>query len=184
MNENGSVITAALVVLSLMLMLGLAASSTTMVEIQIATNDQFIKMAFYNADSALYGAAKLVSLSIDEGRAISAGPGTRAPGIVYLNTRTDFYRRIAGLSDADKDAEREPDLDFSAGGIDATVNVRKIGHRYADGGGAEFGAGADGVASGMVVLEYDISASGTTPRGAASELSAIYRKIVGSSGGL
>ncbi|MDL2328129.1 hypothetical protein LJC71_00045 [Desulfosarcina sp. OttesenSCG-928-A07] len=181
MNENGSVMTAALLVLSLMLLLGLAASSSTTVEIQIATNDQFTKMAFYNADSALYGAAKLVSLSIDEDRAIAAGPGTRAPGIVYLNTGTDFYRRIAGLSDDDTE---EPDLDFSAGGIDATVHVRRIRHRYADGGGVEFGAGADGVAAGMVVIEYEINAKGTTPRGATSELSAIYRKVVGSSGGL
>jgi Tfp pilus assembly protein PilX len=47
-NENGSVIVAAMFILVMVTILGIAASNTSTLELQIASNDQFVKMAFYN----------------------------------------------------------------------------------------------------------------------------------------
>ncbi|MDL2275074.1 hypothetical protein LJC22_02990 [Desulfosarcina sp. OttesenSCG-928-G10] len=178
-NETGSVIVIVLVVLVLAALLGIAATNTSTVEVQIATNDQILKMAFYNADSAVYATAKLISLSVDEGCALSTS--SHAPGVSYLQTGSHFYRQIAGITDYD---DGDPDVDFATGGINATADVRRIGHRHAHGSSAEFGAGTEGASAGALIIEYEIHSTGTTDRGGTAELSATYRKVVGVSGGL
>lgn len=178
-NENGSALTVVLFVLTLITLLGITAINTSNVELQIASNDQFVKMAFYNADNALYGTAKLISMSVNERGSIAAGPGTHASGIAYAQTKSHFYRQVAGFADYDAG---DPDVDFNAGGINATADVRRLGQRYAYGGGAEFAA--EGVAASTLVVDYEINATGISDHGATSELSATYRKVVGMPGGL
>lgn len=51
-NEKGSILLVALIMLALLSLIGIAATRTTSMELQIAGNEKFQKIAFYTADSA------------------------------------------------------------------------------------------------------------------------------------
>ena len=183
-NEKGSVIVAALFILVIVTILGIAASNTSTLELQIASNDQFIKMAFYNADSAVYGTCKLISHAINRSEAIAAGTGSDAPGVTYLpttatNPDVDFYNQIAGYNEYDS----SPDIDF-APGIDSQADARRDRQQHMAGGGAEFATGSEGVGPSAIAIFYDVNTSGFSNRQATSNLMASYRKMVGIPGGL
>jgi len=56
-NENGIALIIALMLLVLLTLLGMAATTTSVVEIQIAGNDKIYKKNFYMAEAAAYEAA-------------------------------------------------------------------------------------------------------------------------------
>jgi type IV pilus assembly PilX-like protein len=179
-NENGSVIIAAIFILVVLTILGIAASNTSTLELQIASNDQFMKMAFYNADSALYGTSKLISHAINRSDAVAAGAGNDAPGVQYLSTAGDFYRQIAGFDVYDDSM----DVDFETGGIDSQADARRDRQQQMAGGGAEFATGSEGVGPSAIAIFYDVNSSGFSNRQTTSNLTAAYRKMVGIPGGL
>ena len=183
-NEDGSVIVAAIFILVVVTILGIAATNTATLELQIASNDQFLKMAFYNADSAVYGTSKLVSHATNRGAKVDSGTGNDAPGIAYLSTAADpaedFYRQIAGF-DVYVSAE---DLDFTPGGINARADARRVRAVHVAGGGAEFATGAEGVGPSAIAIQYDVNTGGFSNRNTTSNLTAGYRKMVGVPGGL
>ncbi|MBW1864719.1 MAG: pilus assembly PilX N-terminal domain-containing protein, partial [Deltaproteobacteria bacterium] len=74
-NESGSVtIIAAVLILVIVTLVGLSAMDTTTVELQIASNDQRSRIAFYNADSGVYGIPKIISRIVDtSGPVVIAG---------------------------------------------------------------------------------------------------------------
>ena len=179
-NENGSVIIAAIFILVVLTILGIAASNTSTLELQIASNDQFMKMAFYNADSALYGTSKLISHAINRSDAVAAGAGNDAPGVQYISTAADFYRQIAGFDVYDNSV----DVDFETGGIDSQADARRDRQQQMAGGGAEFATGSEGVGPSAIAIFYDVNSSGFSNRQTTSNLTAAYRKMVGIPGGL
>jgi Tfp pilus assembly protein PilX len=183
-NEEGSAIIAALFILVIVTVLGITATNTSTLELQIASNDQFIKMAFYNADSAVYGTAKLISHAINRSESIAAGTGNDAPGITYLSTATDpaddFYRQIAEYDVYDN----SPDIDFNTGGIDSQADSRLDRRVQVEGGGAMFATGAEGVGNNFIGIFYDLNTSGFSNRQTTSNLMASYRKMIGVPGGL
>ena len=100
-NETGSVtIIAALMILVILTLIGISATSTTVVELQIAANDQFHKIAFYNADSGLYGSPKVVSAVVNDSAPVPVGGGTIATGVAYVAPTTSmiFYRQVMGYA--------------------------------------------------------------------------------------
>ena len=126
-NENGSVIIMAIFILALLTIIGVAATNTSTLDLQIASNDQFIKMAFYNSDGAVWGTSKLISQAVNRSAKITGGAGNEAPGITYLpttaaNADQDFYEQIAGFEVYDSGL----DLDFNPGGIDAVSDARRV----------------------------------------------------------
>lgn len=179
-NEDGSVIVFALFILVVVTVLGISSTNTSTLELQIASNDQFFKMAFYNADSALYGTSKLISHAVNRSGQVDAGTGNDAPGLAYLSTASDFYRQIAGFDMYD-DAD---DLDFNAGGIDALADARRVRQAHVAGGGAEFATGSEGVGPSAIAIYYDVNSSGFSNRQTTRTLHAGYRKMVGIPGGL
>jgi len=183
-NEQGSVIVAAIFVLVIVTILGITATNTSTLEMQIAANDQFIKMAFYNADSAVSGAAKLISHAVNRSEKVDSGSGNDAPGITYLSTATDpaedFYRQIAGY---DVYVSTQ-DIDFTPGGINARADARRVRQQHVAGGGAEFATGSEGVGPSAIAIYYDVNTDGFSNRQTTRNLTAAYRKMVGIPGGL
>jgi len=185
-NENGSTIIAALFILVVLTLIGITATNTSTLELQIASNDQSIKMAFYNADSAVYGTSKLVSHAINRSEQVDAGSGNDAPGITYLSTAEDFYRQIAGFDVYDD----LMDVDFNIGGINSQADARRVRQQHMAGGGAEFATGSEGVGPSAIAIFYDVNTSGFSHQPTAgnrqttSNLTAAYRKMVGVPGGL
>ncbi len=189
-NETGSVtIIAALLILVILTLIGISATSTTTVELQIAANDQFHKIAFYNADSGLYGSPKMVSSVVNASAPVPVGGGTTATGVAYLApvTAMTFYRQVLGYDAYDGGAE---DISFNPGGIDTDVDVRKDREDNIAGGSTEFGSGAEGIGTGStggVALYYDVRSNAQGPPAynpSISRLGAEYRKVLGLAGGL
>jgi len=52
-NEKGSVIVVAMIILALLTLIGISATTTSTTETNIATNDQLNKMVFYTADAGI-----------------------------------------------------------------------------------------------------------------------------------
>ena len=102
-NEEGLVIVVVLFILVILTLIGVSATSNTRVGLQIASNDQLQKIAFYNADSGIYGTPKLISNAINTTLEppVAADAGSVAPGIEYLPNdgsyvANTFYRQIVG----------------------------------------------------------------------------------------
>ena len=60
--EEGSVLIVALLILVVLTMIGISSTTTTEIEIQIAGNEQFHRIAFYGADSGILPEAFIISL--------------------------------------------------------------------------------------------------------------------------
>ena len=175
--ENGSVLVVALMILVLLTVMGISATKTSEIEIQIAGNEQFHKVAFYNADSGIYTTPKVISQCLD------SGTDSTITNITYLGTSGTFFREIMGYNGYDADR----DLRFSLGGFDIDVDVDRAGVQNIAGGGVEFASGAEGVgvgSAGGVAILYDMDSLGNGPSAAQSNVTAVYRKVVGVPGGL
>jgi len=59
-NEDGSVLVVALIILVVLTLLGIAATTTTEIETQIAGNEKVHKMTFYKAEAAAMQCAKVL----------------------------------------------------------------------------------------------------------------------------
>ena len=94
-NENGSVVVLALIILVLLTLMGMAVTRTTNIEVQVAANDEFSKIAFHNADSGTYVTPRLISETVDEAMAIT---GADLGSITYLIDATgdNFFRQVMG----------------------------------------------------------------------------------------
>ncbi|WDN87649.1 hypothetical protein BuS5_00617 [Desulfosarcina sp. BuS5] len=64
-NQNGSVLLISVVILMLLTLLGIFATTTSTIEIQIAGNDKWHKMAFYNADGGVEASKELIEQNIE-----------------------------------------------------------------------------------------------------------------------
>ncbi len=190
-NEDGSALIFAILILALLTLIGISATTTSTIEVQIAGNDKFHKMAFYGADSGVYTIPKVISRALDE----HATPGNLVNhtygAFTYLDTGTDddgssgstFYRELAGFAPNDT----SPDIKFALGGDDVEVDVERDRAENLVGGGAEFASGSEGLGAGStggVAIFYDLDSFGSGPSNSLSNIGAVYRKVVGTAGGL
>ena len=65
-NERGSALVVALLMLVVLTLMGILATSTTTVELEISGNDKLYKMAFYQADGASEAGSELIEQNIEE----------------------------------------------------------------------------------------------------------------------
>ena len=185
-NEEGSVLVVALLILVLLTIIGISATTTTNIELQIAGNEKFHKIAFYHADSGVYTIPKIISTCIDSGSEINIGSGTTEPDISYStgSSSTLFYGQVMGYDTYDGGTK---DIEFTLSGFDVVVDVRRDRVETLAGGGAEFAAGAEGIGAGSgggVAIYYEMDSFGDGPANSISNVSAVYRKVVGVPGGL
>jgi hypothetical protein len=176
-SEEGSMMVIAILILVILTLIGATVATTTRVEIQIAGNERFHTIAFHLADSGTMVAPKVVSTCLE------SASEEYISGVTYLGTSGTFYRELMGY--APHDAER--DLRFVLSGYSVDVDVRRIGQVNLAGRGSEFASGAEGVgvgSTGGVAILYEIDSEAPGPSDSLSNVSAIYRKIVGLAGGL
>jgi hypothetical protein len=176
-NEEGSALVVALLFLVLLTIMGISASTTSEIELNIAANQKTHKIAFHNADSGIYTSPKLISLGVD------GGTEPAVAGITYLGTAGTFYREIMGFNP--NDAAR--DFRFTLGGFNVDVDVNRTRVQHLAGGGVEFASGAEGIgvgSAGGVAIFYDLDSLGDGPALSVSNIGGTYRKVVGVGGGL
>jgi hypothetical protein len=190
-SEQGSVIIVALLVLFTLTLLGISATTTSTVELQIAANDQLHTIAFYNTECGIFATPKLISNAIDilSEPPVDTDDGSIAPGIEYLPNdgsyvADTFFRQVIGYDAYDGGTS---DITFDSGGIPVEVDVERLGQQNIVGGGAEFASGSQGIGAGStggVAIFFGMDAAGTGPRNSAANIRAEYRKVVGVPGGL
>jgi len=187
-DESGSVtIIAAVMVLLIITLVGISAMDTTTVELQIASNDQRSRIAFYNADSGVYGIPKIISRIVDTSDpvGIAAEADSIATGVAW-DAATDqdtFFNQVMGYGNYDP----MPDVTMGQGGFNTEVDVERVRSKVLAGGGAEFASGVEGIgvgATGGVAVFFELDSRGQSTRGAAANVIADYRKVVGIAGGL
>jgi hypothetical protein len=103
--------------------------------------------------------------------------------VTYLGAPDTFYREIMGFDAYDS----SPDIRFILGGFNVNVDVKHAGQVIIAGGSAEFASGAEGVGSGSaggVGIIYEMDSLGQGPSAAVSNVDAVYRKVIGTAGGL
>lgn len=200
-NERGFVLIATMVILLLLLVLGISASTTSTIETQIAANGKTAQMAFFNADAGIYSSPKLISAAIEQGS--NFNPATTNPTLLNpaascvlcgppdgpaSGSPSNFYNEIMGFtSDADTNPQKGPEFSFTLNNRTVNVDIDRTGQEVLAGGGAEFASGASGVGSGSeggVAILYTLDSVGTALDSALSELEAQYRKVPGTAGGL
>jgi hypothetical protein len=176
-NEKGSMMVVVLLILVILTLVGITAATTSNIEVQVAGNQKFHKIAFHNADSGVYTTPKLISAAFD------TGTEPTASGISYLGSTGDFYREIMGYDSYDPDR----DVRITLAGYDVDVDVNRLGTETLAGSGAEFASGAEGIgvgSTGGVAVVYGLDSLGEGPSESLSNIAAVYRKIVGTPGGL
>jgi len=178
--EEGSILVVALLVMVLLTMMGIWGSATTESEIRMARNETFYKRAFFNADSGVYATPKLISTAFSGG---SGDPDLSGTAMSYVGASNTFYREIMGYDPHDTENE----VVFPLGNNLVEIDVERLGQENLVGASAEFAAGAEGIgtgSSGGVGILYGMNSRGSGPANAATTVAAVYRKVVGTPGGL
>jgi hypothetical protein len=179
-NEEGSALVVALLILVFLTIIGITATKTSEVEIQIAGNERFHKVAFYNTDSGIYAVPKIISACIDN----DAEADLSAVTASYVGTAGTFYREVMGFDAWDL----QRDVNFPLNAFNVDVDVNRAGIEHIAGGGVEFATGAEGIgvgsAGGGVAVIFDLDSLGDGPGNSESNIVAGYRKVLGVPGGL
>ena len=194
-NEEGSVMIIVVLIMIALTTIGISALNTTTIEIQIAGNDKFHKMAFQNADSGIYTTPKLISACLAGGseditpppmgifaRSLLPPPLWSNVGIMTGSDGT-LYREIMGYDAYDV----ATDVRMVVDGSPVEVDVRRVRTETLAGGGAEFASGAEGLGSGSTgssAIIFEEDSFGEGPSGSASNIGAFYRKVLDMPGGL
>jgi len=167
----------ALMILPILTLMGIMATNTTETELRIAGNSKFHKIAFHNADSGVYSTPKVITTVFDS----DTEPLLSA--VTYLGSHGSFHRELMGFDPHDN----ARDLRFVLAGYNVDVDVNRNGQEVIPGGSAEFASGAEGIGSGStggVGILYEMDSLGEGPSSSLSNVSAVYRKVVGTAGGL
>lgn len=185
--EKGFVLVTAMVVLLLLVLIGIGAMRTSSIEVLIAGNDKFHKEAFYSSDSGVYLTPKLITMARDAGADPAPGAQIKLWGVdgATLSAADRFYNETMGfVQDA---TPLTPDFRVQVGMMPVNVDIAHTGQHQMVGGGAEFGMGAAGVGAGSaagVWIGYTLTATGQAPKNTVSVVSASYRYVPGTAGGL
>jgi hypothetical protein len=176
-NEEGSILIVVLMLLMVLTLFGISVTNTSRVEIKVAGNDRFHRVAFQLADSGVYATPKVISTCMDQATEATLD------GVTYLGTSGSFYREIMGFTPNDT----ARDLRFVMSGYNVDVDVARLGQENIAGRGAEFASGSEGVGAGSVGgvgVIYGIDSMTSGPSSALADISAVYMKVVGLPGGL
>jgi len=191
--REGSALVVALLIMVLLTIIGLSITKTTDTDLYVSKNELFHKVAFYNADSGIYATPKFISECMDQNghltyiddnhfRYLADADAPSNPSQDDLGNT--FYDEIMGYTSSDPTAK---DIRFIVGGYAVEVDATRTGAQNLAGSGVEFASGAEGVgvgSAGGVGIFYDLDAVGSGKSGSSSEITAIYRKVIGVAGGL
>lgn len=180
-NEDGSALIVAVLILLLCTIIGIFATNTSTIEIQISGNDKFHKIAFYCADSGVYTVPKLISPIID----VKGDPYPLSSAFTLSNFNNGaadaFYKKLAfGKTPY-------PHIEFDVGNDNHVVEVivKKLRSTNLVGGGVEFAAASEGAGvGGLKGIFYGLDSVCTRLQNTRSNVGAQYLKVTSAAGGM
>jgi hypothetical protein len=207
-NENGSAILLVVFLLAIVTIIGISASNTTDVELNIAGNDRLYRCAFYAAESGSWATAKRVGFIIDHPDISDVPVSAGAPkeGLVYNDaTDAELLDEILGQKTAAGAAsyDSDPDINFRLGDVvaeevaageeqpaslpaaDVEIDLKRIGGGFAAGESAEFGTGSESQGGKqVVVIPFALASEGKSDATTKARIRCIYYKYWGKPGGV
>ncbi|MFO7761179.1 MAG: PilX N-terminal domain-containing pilus assembly protein [Desulfobia sp.] len=183
--EEGFILVTSLLVLLVLVIIGISATTNTTIELQIAGNAKEAQKSFYLADSGINVSPHLIATAVEDG-APPTGVDLGAVRYVAGDNGTSLYRQIMGYDSynggTDNQAARE--FAFNSGNnkrYGITIDVKREEAVHQAGGGVEFAAGAEGAgtgSSGGVAVQYRLKSFSSGPQNTAS-VEAGYLKVTG-----
>jgi len=188
-NENGMVLVVAIFMLALLTMIGMAAMMSSTTEEDIAGNEKFHQMAFYQAESAITIGDELIEVLsgydtfqdyVDVDNFFDSNKTIKVNDLSALFENRDIKKQSGRFSSGtwDKDNQTEDSISLVAGSgtIDDTpdyelvgsdfcaeCDIDKAGTRHMVGGGAEFGSGAEGRGTSSYGVVFNLDCIGRLP---------------------
>ncbi len=190
-NQRGSALVVALLMLVVLTLLGIAALTTTKIEVQISGNDKLYKTSFYAADAGTEMTGELIEQNIDERNwtnDYARGNVAIMNGSLYLNRDTD-----AGINPVPSDSNHDAVFPLSA--VDTTptpwvpltnvphTNIMVVGNSALSTGSAiQLAAGYEGKGKGAggggVWITYDVRAQHRNVRNSAAMVRLGWRHVM------
>lgn len=185
-NNEGYILVTCLMMLVVLSLLGIMATKTTTVELNISANDRDAKEAFYKADSGIYTSPKVIRRTIKTDPANTADIAIGTMSFIDTSDGSnedlyEFYRKIFGFN------PNSAHIAFPLGTGHIDVDILRSGEEPLPGGSAEFASGHEGIGhgpTGGVAILYTLNSTSTTANQARSDLEALYKFIPGTAGGL
>jgi hypothetical protein len=184
-NEEGSIIVISLIMLALVLLIGMSATTTAVIDMQAAGNERLHKMAFYAADGGTQAGQEIMELNI------ACPGGFTTDDLLIGRARVvdkDIWLQVDEPTDdypSDDDAIRDMQIPNS----DAVphTNITVFGNtQYTTGGALQMAAGYEGLgkaaAAGGVLLVYDLYSQHLGANNSESIIMARWRHVVGQEG--
>jgi hypothetical protein len=168
-NQRGNALVFALLMLVVLTLLGIAALTTTTVELQIAGNDKVTKRSFYAADGGTEMGSELLEQNIEERSWLDdtdRGTVRVANGLFYLNQKSNTPDPLQIPTDSNRDAFYPNTATLSTPHTNIKVRGRT---ELSTGGAIQLAAGYEGkgkgAAGGGAWVMYDVRAQYLDPRG-------------------
>lgn len=147
-NEQGFVLITAIMMLVVLMVIGIAATNTTTIELQISGNDKSAQMAFYGADAGNELAKELIEQAIDARGWLDEVGSLKEIGIVDISNK-DFWLNDALDPDPAVDSPTSANMDVQLPFDNGTTRLRVGGvGGLAAGGAVQMAAGYEGVGKG------------------------------------
>jgi len=166
-NQRGNALVIALLMLVVLTLLGIAALTTSTVELQISGNDKVTRRAFYNADGGTETASELLEQNIEDrswANNTDRGNVRVEIGLFYLNQPSNTPDPLP--SDTNRDAFYARNATSSVSHTNMKVRGRT---ELSTGSAIQLAAGYEGkgkgAAGGGAWVMYDVRAQYVDPRG-------------------
>jgi len=169
-NKRGSALVVALLMLVVLTLIGISATTTTNFELQIAGNDKLFKKAFYAADGATEMGGELIEQNIEDRDWVLGEDGVNPPsagnplnrGNVSVESENPYMNRDATDPDPiPTDSNRDAVYPKGAANSDPHTNIKAVGNTTLSTGSAvQLIAGYEGkgkgAAGGGAWITYDL----------------------------
>ena len=169
--EEGGIMIVALIMLTLMGIVGIAASSSSTIEFRIAANERLYRIAFYAADGATEAGTVLLERSIEgRGSTVNHTSG-QAGNVCQVNvSKDDFWTNLEKRTTEDIQIK---DLGLCNVNLlfwrESAVQERSWGCQPTSGGALPLMAGYEGrgkgAGAGGAFIDYDIGSQSMTTAG-------------------
>lgn len=171
-NSRGSALVVALLMLVVLTLIGISATTTTTFELQIAGNDKLFKKAFYSADGATEMGGELIEQNIEDRDWDFGDDGVNPPsagnplyrGNLSIESENPYMNRDSTDPDPiPSDSNRDAVYPRGAANSDPHTNIKAVGNTTLSTGSAvQLIAGYEGkgkgAAGGGAWITYDVRA--------------------------
>lgn len=181
-NQHGSALVVALLMLVVLTLLGIAATTTSTIEVQLSGNEKMYKTAFYNADAGAEVGSELIEQSIEERDWTDNSDHDQIKvtnGDFYLNRLSNTPPPLHIPSDSNRDAY----IPFDYAGTAPHTNLKVRGNSQLSTGSAlQLAAGYEGkgkgAGSGGAWVVYDVRSQRIGVRNSQARIMLQWRHVM------